>query len=42
VQPLLPDESARIELQADADAARWRFRILRADELIASGEVVSA
>lgn len=42
VQPLLPDEPARIELQADADAARWRFRILRGDELIASGEVVSA
>lgn len=42
VQPLLPDESARIELQADAGAARWRFRILRGDALIASGEVVSA
>lgn len=42
VQPLLPDEPARIELLADADAARWRFRILRGDALIASGEVVSA
>ena len=42
VQPLLPGEPARIELQADEDATRWRFRILRGDALIASGEVVSA
>lgn len=43
LQPLLPDESARIELQADQQPVpRWRFRILRGDELIASGEVVAA
>lgn len=42
LQPLLPDESARIELQADEpSAARWRFRILRGEDLIASGEVVA-
>lgn len=47
VRPLLPDEIARIELDAvaavdAADAAvRWRFRVLRGDDLLASGEVVS-
>lgn len=43
LQPLLPEQTARIELQAfsDADDAppRWRFRVLRGDVLIASGEV---
>lgn len=40
VQPLLPGETATIELDAVAgDAPRWTFRVLRADSLIASGEV---
>lgn len=38
-QPLQPDEIARIEL--DGAAPRWRFRVLRGDTLLASGEVVS-
>ena len=38
VQPLLPGEDARIEL--DGQAPRWRFRVLRDDVLLASGEVV--
>jgi 3-hydroxyacyl-[acyl-carrier-protein] dehydratase len=42
VRPLLPGEPARIELQAGDIAGRWRFRVLRGDELIASGEVVTA
>lgn len=37
LQPLLPGESARVEL--DGDAPRWRFRVLRGDSLLASGEV---
>jgi 3-hydroxymyristoyl/3-hydroxydecanoyl-(acyl carrier protein) dehydratase len=39
-QPLLPGEVADIVL--DGDAPRWRFRVLRAQTLIASGEVVLA
>lgn len=50
VQPLLPGQAARIELvpvappaSGAADAApRWRFRVLRGDALIASGEVRAA
>lgn len=40
-QPLSPGEEARIELAPVADVAppRWRFRVLRDDALIASGEV---
>jgi len=43
VQPLLPGEPADIELdaQGDADARRWRFRVLRGAVLIASGEVAA-
>jgi 3-hydroxymyristoyl/3-hydroxydecanoyl-(acyl carrier protein) dehydratase len=37
VQPLLPDENADIELTGAAP--RWKFRVLRGDTLIASGEV---
>jgi len=42
VQPLLPGESATIALDdAGRDGApRWRFRVTRADVLIASGELV--
>ena len=38
LQPLLPGEVARIEL--DGAAPRWRFRVLREATLIASGEIV--
>ena len=39
VQPMSPGEQARIELEGDTP--RWRFRILRGETLLASGEVVS-
>jgi 3-hydroxyacyl-[acyl-carrier-protein] dehydratase len=39
VQPLLPDEEARIEL--DGAAPRWRFRVVRGETLLASGDVVA-
>jgi len=39
VQPLLPGEEARVEL--DGAAPRWRFRVLRGDTLLASGEAVA-
>ena len=42
VQPLLPGEQARIELEPPGPAARWRFRVLRGDVLVASGEVAAA
>ena len=45
LQPLLPGEEARVELESTAmpgAAARWRFRVLRADTLLASGEVIAA
>ena len=38
LQPLLPGEPARIEL--DGAAPRWRFRVMRGDSLLASGDVV--
>jgi len=44
VQPLLPGEDARVELDAcegEGPAARWRFRVWRGDTLLASGEVVA-
>ena len=45
LQPLLPGEEARVELEprraSDAPAG-WRFRILRGETLLASGEVVPA
>jgi 3-hydroxymyristoyl/3-hydroxydecanoyl-(acyl carrier protein) dehydratase len=44
LQPLLPDEPARVELEAvdsAAGQARWRFRVWRDDTLLASGEVVA-
>ena len=52
LQPLLPEQTARIELQQLSDPSdesdkadappRWRFRVLRDDILIASGEVHAA
>lgn len=38
LQPLLPGEAARVEL--DGAAPRWRFRVLRGQALLASGDVV--
>ncbi|GAB3346396.1 hypothetical protein [Lysobacter tyrosinilyticus] len=40
LQPLLPGEQARIELEGGPP--RWRFRILREDVVLASGEIVVA
>lgn len=37
LRPLLPDEGAEVVL--DGAAPRWRFRVLRGADLIASGEV---
>ncbi|WP_396616366.1 hypothetical protein ACHZ97_01235 [Lysobacter soli] len=37
LQPLLPGETARVEV--DGAAPRWRFRVLREATLIASGEI---
>ena len=39
LQPLLPGETARIEL--DGAVPRWRFRVLRDATLLASGEIVA-
>ena len=41
VQPLLPGEEAEVAIEAQADA-RWKFRVLRGDTLLASGEVAAA
>jgi 3-hydroxyacyl-[acyl-carrier-protein] dehydratase len=39
MQPLLPGEEARVEL--DGTAPRWRFRVIRGDTVLASGEIVA-
>lgn len=39
MQPLLPGE--RADVQLDGAAPRWRFRVTRADVLLASGEIVA-
>ena len=39
LQPLLPGQVARIEL--DGSEPRWRFRVLRDADVLASGEVVA-
>lgn len=43
LQPLLPGQAARIELAPGGsdEAPRWRFRVLREDTLLASGEIVA-
>lgn len=38
LQPLLPAQAARIEL--DGAAPRWKFRVLRGGDLLATGEIV--
>jgi 3-hydroxymyristoyl/3-hydroxydecanoyl-(acyl carrier protein) dehydratase len=48
LRPLLPGEPAQVAIepvqsaQPGAAALRWRFRVERAGELIASGEVAAA
>lgn len=39
VQPLLPGQTA--EVLVEGEAPRWRFRVLRGDALVASGEVAA-
>lgn len=39
-RPLLPGELAKVELDGSA-TGRWRFRVMRGDALIASGEIVA-
>lgn len=39
LRPLLPGEPARVELEGASP--RWRFRVVRADVLLATGEVVA-
>jgi 3-hydroxyacyl-[acyl-carrier-protein] dehydratase len=39
LQPLLPGQAARIEL--DGEPPRWRFRVLRDTTLLASGDVIA-
>ena len=39
MQPLLPGESADVHLEGSAP--RWRFRVMRAEVLLASGEIVA-
>jgi 3-hydroxyacyl-[acyl-carrier-protein] dehydratase len=43
LQPLLPGERARVELEPVAGALppRWRFRVLRGETAIASGEMAA-
>lgn len=43
-RPLLPGQVARIELDQvrPGDDARWRFRVLREGDVLASGEVAAA
>ncbi len=38
--PLLPDQQARVELEGQAP--RWKFRVLREDQLLVRGELVLA
>ncbi|MDQ3288980.1 MAG: hypothetical protein M3Q42_12120 [Pseudomonadota bacterium] len=42
MQPLLPGETARIQLERIAASLRWRFRVLRGPTLLASGEISHA
>jgi 3-hydroxyacyl-[acyl-carrier-protein] dehydratase len=41
-RPLLPGEPAEVALEPMPGAAnRWRFRVLRGDELLAAGEIAA-
>lgn len=39
LQPLLPGQVASVQLQGQSP--RWRFRVLRGEDLLASGELVA-
>ena len=39
LKPLLPGQAARVQLQGEAP--RWRFQVMRGEELLASGDVVA-
>lgn len=39
MQPLLPGE--RADVQVEGAAPRWRFRVLRGDVVLASGDIVA-
>ncbi|MET0894103.1 MAG: hypothetical protein ABWY01_11145 [Pseudoxanthomonas sp.] len=39
LKPLLPGETARVQLLGEWP--RWRFQVLRGEEVLASGEVVA-
>jgi len=39
MQPLLPGQAARVEL--NGEYPRWRFRVHHGERLLASGEIVS-
>lgn len=41
VQPLLPDEAAEIVIES-TQPGRWRFRVMRGEHLLASGEMSAA
>ncbi|MFC0676529.1 hypothetical protein ACFFGH_01520 [Lysobacter korlensis] len=41
LQPLLPGETAEIELTPAADAPRWRFSVRRGETVLATGEVAA-
>jgi 3-hydroxyacyl-[acyl-carrier-protein] dehydratase len=41
MQPLLPGEEATVDLVRVPDGSRWRFRVLRGETVLASGEVVA-
>ena len=45
LQPLLPGETAQVRLDpcdpAAGSARRWRFRVLRGETVLATGEVVA-
>lgn len=40
LKPLLPGQLASVQLQGQAP--RWRFRVVRDDDVLASGEIVAA
>ena len=40
LQPLLPGEEAEVALEPQA-GARWKFRVLRGEALLASGEAAA-
>jgi 3-hydroxymyristoyl/3-hydroxydecanoyl-(acyl carrier protein) dehydratase len=46
LRPLLPGEPAQVAIEhagaADAPVSRWRFRVERNGELVASGEIAAA